>query len=101
MARALVAPHRRDGGTLATMLAVPSVSVVKDHVHARRILGQVIDPEQLHHRRALSAATARIELPNAQQLRRLASAAWLTNGRANHGWKTVEVCHGKALRNRG
>jgi hypothetical protein len=92
-----MAPHRGDGRALAPVLAVPPVPVVKDHVHARRILGQIIDAKELHHGGAFAAATSRIELPDAQQLRRLAARSRLVNGRANHGWKAVEVCHGKPL----
>ena len=89
--------HRRHGRALPPMLAVPAVSVVKDHVHARRILRQVIHPEELHHRCTLAAAAARIELPYAQQLSRLTAMVRLAYGCADHGWKAVEVCHANAL----
>jgi hypothetical protein len=71
--------------------------IVEDHVHARRVLRQIIDAEELHDRGALSAATARIELPDTKQLGGRTPTAGLAHSAADHGWKAVEVLHLKPL----
>ncbi len=75
------------------MLAVPAVPIVEDHVYSGRILRQILHAKQLHDGRALTAPVSRIELPNAQQLGRLASPRRLANGAPDHRWKVVEVWH--------
>jgi hypothetical protein len=80
------------------MLAVPSVSVVEDHVHALRFLGKIIHAKELHDGGALAALASRIELANAQKLGGLAASARLPDGAADHCWKPVEVRHVNSLR---
>lgn len=89
--------HRCDGGALPAMLAIPAVPIVKDHVHARRILRQIIHSKKLQYGGAFSAFAARIELANAHELRRLSHPHTIPNGRSHHCWKSVEVSHRNSL----
>ena len=93
--------NRRDGGTLPPVLAIPAVPVVKDHVHAGRILRQIIHSEELHYGRTFAAPAARIELADAHELRRSPPHTGLPNYASNHGWKAVEVTHRKILPHNG
>ena len=93
----MVPANRRDGGTIPSVLAIPAVPVVKDHVHAGRIFRQIIHSEELHYGRACPTLAARIELANAHEHRRFFPRSWLPNGCANHRWKAVEVSHCKPL----
>jgi hypothetical protein len=95
--QALVSTYRRNRRTLATVLAVPSVPVVENHVHARRVLRQIIHAKELHHGCALTASASWIELADAQKLRWLASLSGLPNCGVDHGWKPVEVWHANSL----
>jgi hypothetical protein len=79
------------------VLAVPAVPIVEDHVYARRVLRQIIDAKELHDRGAFAAATARIELPDTQQLGGRTPTAGLAHCAADLGWKAVEVLHRKPL----
>jgi len=63
--------HRR---TIPTVRAVPPVTVEEDQVGGFISERQVIHPEKLHHRSALSACSLRIELADPHQLRRRARA---------------------------
>jgi hypothetical protein len=73
------------------------VPVVKDHVHAGRILRQIIHSEKLHYGRTFAAPAARIELADAHELRRSPPHTGLPNCASNHRWKPVEVTHRKLL----
>lgn len=90
-------PHCSDRRAFAPVLAVPAVPVVKDHVHTRGVLRQIVDAKELHDRSAFAAPAARIETSNAEELSRVAAGARLPNGASNHGWKAVEVWHAKLL----
>lgn len=89
--------HRSYGGTLPTVLAIPPVPVMKDHVHARGVLRQIIHSEELHYGRTFPTPALRIELTYAHQLARLSSRIILPNAPPNHGWKPVEVTHANVL----
>jgi hypothetical protein len=93
--------HRSHGGTLPTVLAIPPVPVVKDHVHARDVLRQVIHSEELHYGRALPTRALRIEPTYAHQLARIVPRIIpriiFPNSPPNHGWKPVEVTHPNLL----
>ena len=89
----LVPAHRSHGGTLPTVLAIPPVPIVKDHVNAGDIIRQIIDSEELHYRRALPTRALRIEPTYAHKLARIVPRIILPNSPPNHGWKPVEVTH--------
>jgi hypothetical protein len=93
----LVPANRRDGGTVPSVLAIPAVPVVKDHVHARRIFRQIIHSEELHYGRTFPTLAARIELANAHEHCRLFRRSGLPNGTTNHRWKAVDVSHRKSI----
>ena len=93
----MVPANRRDGGTVPSVLAIPAVPVVKDHVHAGRIFRQIIHSEELHYGRACTTLAARIEFANAHEHRRFFPRSGLPNGSTNHRWKAVEMRHPKAL----
>jgi hypothetical protein len=93
----LVPANRRDGGTVPSVLAIPAVPVVKDKVHARRLLRQVIHSEELHYGGACTTLASRIELANAHEHRWRFPRPGLSNSGTNHRWKAVEVSHGKTL----
>ena len=93
----MVPAYRRDGGAFPSVLAIPAVPVVKDHVHARRIFRQVIHSEELHYGRACTTLAARIELADTHEHRWFFPCSGLPNGSTNHRWKAVEVSHSKAL----
>lgn len=89
--------HGCHGRAFAPVFTVPAVSVVKDHMHAGSVLGQIVDSEQLHDGGAFAAPAAWIELTNAQKLRWLSPPSWLSNRRSHHRWKSIEVCHANSL----
>ncbi|MEO7039500.1 MAG: hypothetical protein ABI186_05650 [Candidatus Elarobacter sp.] len=71
--------HRSDRRAFAAMLAIPSVPVVKDHVHARRVFRQIVDAEELHDGGAFAAPAARVETSHAQKLSGLATGTGLSH----------------------
>lgn len=89
--------HRSHGWTLPTVLAIPPVPIVKDHVHARDVLRQIIHSEELHYGRALPTRALRIEPAYAHQLAGILPRIILPNSPPNHGWKPVEVTHPNLL----
>jgi hypothetical protein len=97
----LVPANRRDGGTFPSVLAIPAVPVVKDHVHAGRIFRQIIHSEELHYGRTCTTLAARIELANAHEHCGFLARSGLSNDTTDHRWKAVDVSHCKTLPAKG
>jgi hypothetical protein len=70
---------------------------MKDQVHARSVVRQIIHSEELQHSRAFATLALRIELTYAHQLTWRVLGIRLPHSTPYHCWKPVEVTHAKQL----